>query len=86
MSEEQTAKALMHADRIRSRLESYGRKPVVPRIGEAAARINAPHLVELCRDVVEKWYESSATPQPVSMAIIRMRNELMDIALQEVNR
>ena len=84
MSEEQTAKALMHAERVRERLETYGRKPLVPQIGEASCRIHAPHIVELCRDVVERWYQSSATPQPVSMAIIRLRDELMDIALQEV--
>jgi len=56
----------------------------VPQIGEAACRIHAPHIVELCRDVVERWDQSSATPQPVSMAIIRLRDELMNIALQEV--
>lgn len=85
MSEsEQTAKALMHADRIRDRLEAFGRKPLVPSIGEVACRIHAPHIVELCRDVVEKWYVSSPTPQPVSVAIIRLRDELIDIALQEV--
>jgi hypothetical protein len=84
MSEEQTAKALMHAERVRERLEAYGLNPRVPQIGEAACRVHAPHIVELCRDVVERWYQSSATPQPVSMAIIRLRDELMDIALQEV--
>ena len=84
MSEEQTARALMHAERVRERLETYGRKPLVPQIGEAACRIHAPHIVELCREVVERWYQSSETPQPVSMAIIRLRDELIDIAMQEV--
>jgi len=84
MSDEQTAKALMHAARVRDRLEAYGRRPCVPAIGEASCRVHAPHIVELCREVVERWYQSSATPQPVSTAIIRLRDELMDIALQEV--
>ena len=84
MSDEQTAKALMHAERVRERLDAFGRKPLVPVIGEASCRVHAPHIVELCREVVERWYQSEATPQPVSMAIIRLRDELMDIALQEV--
>ena len=84
MSEEQTAKALMHAERVRERLEAYGRKPCVPQIGEAACRIHAPHIVELCREVVEGWYQSSATPQPVSVAIIRLRDQLIDIAMNVV--
>lgn len=82
--EEQTAKALMHADRVRERLEACGRRPLVPAISEAACRVHAPHIVELCRDVVEKWYVCSATPQPVSMSIMRLRDELIEIALQEV--
>ena len=84
MSEEQTAKALMHADRVRERLEAFGRKRLVPAISEAACRVHAPHIVELCRQVVEDWYQCSATPQPVSLSIIRLRDELIDIALQEV--
>jgi len=84
MSEEQTAKALMHAERVRERLEAYGRKPLVPAIGEEACRIHAPHVVELCRDVVQKWYEGSGTPQPLSLAVIRLRDELIEIAMREV--
>ncbi len=84
MSDEQTAKALMHAERVRERLEAYGRTPLVPAIGEASARVHAPHIVELCREVVEKWYVCSETPQPLSLSIIRLRDELIEIAMSEV--
>lgn len=84
MSEEQTARALMHAERVRQRLEAYGRKPLVPAISEDACRVHAPHIVELCREVVEDWYQTTATPQPVSTSIIRLRDQLIEIAMNEV--
>jgi hypothetical protein len=81
--ETQTATALMHAERVRARLEAYGRKPLVPQISEEACRVHAPHVIELCRDVVQQWYEGSGTPQLLSLAVIRLRDELIEIAMQE---
>jgi hypothetical protein len=77
------AKALLNADRVRSRITAYRSEPVCPEISEAKGKEIAPHLVELCRMVVEDWYQCSPTPQPLSNTIINIRDCLIFAAREE---
>jgi hypothetical protein len=81
------AKALLNAARVRDRLTAYEvmtrSSPVCPEISEAKGKEIAPHLVELCRMVVEDWYQCSPTPQPLSNTIINIRDCLIFAAREE---
>jgi hypothetical protein len=77
------AKALLNAERVRDKLTFCGVRPMTPELTEEQGKIVAPHLVELCRLLVEQWYRLSPTPQPMSTTIINIRDCIIFAAREE---
>jgi hypothetical protein len=72
--EQSIARALI----VREQLDSITDYPMVRPISADGARLVGPHLVELCRLMIQQWRTAYNTPQQLSHTLIRIKELLTD--------
>jgi len=63
---------------VREQLDAITDYPMVRPISADGARLVGPHLVELCRLMIQQWRTAYNTPQQLSHTLIRIKDLLND--------